>query len=94
MARPIPNTTYVGLKPEAEYFLKENKAIIATTYTGYLDDEGEIAFCIYKTYDGNAFAEVFQQEIWEYGPNIFTCLIDLRKPTELLFKWTKEEMER
>jgi len=62
--------------------------------TGYLDDEGEIAFCIYKTYDGNAFAEVFQQEIWEYGPNIFTCLIDLRKPTELLFKWTKEEMER
>jgi hypothetical protein len=96
-------TQFFGLSKEAKERVED--AEIIATYKGTEGIAGEpVEFMIFKVkntydYDGiemedfETYAEVMQAEPWSSGPCIFTCLINLRKPAELLYLWDRESIE-
>ena len=99
-------TKFYGLSHKAKEFLNNNNATKMLEYTGTWGLVFEpIKFSVYKIdktdklqgvnyFEECVYAEVKQKEVWNNGPMIFTCLINLCNPTEFLYTWSEEEINR
>ena len=95
------STSFIGLPVPAESFLaalvckKVDKLPITTDMTGMVDYYGGI-FESKEVYDKDirTFKEVFQFEMWDSGPEIYTMLVEINgdRTERVLFQWNENEV--
>lgn len=97
------STSFIGLPIPAVNFLatlvckRTDKTPIATDMTGTIDYFGGI-FESKEVNEENKriFKEVFQFEVWDSGPDIYTCLVEVNKDGSetTLFEWNEKEITK